>query len=99
MAWELHRIAKGNAPVRDPYYTAKNGKTYRTWSKWGQPGNLKNKGIVTKIGRLRAVTTIGGEAAPYAPITEYTSRKKGWIAKTKQEFINRLETAYGAKRK
>lgn len=98
-AWELTRIAKSNAPVRDATYTAKSGKTYKTYSKWGQPGNLKNKGITAKIGRFRAKVTIGGKNAPYAPITEYTSRKKGWIANSKQQFIQRLEALYGAKRR
>lgn len=98
-AWELTRILKSNAPVRDATYTAKNGKTYRTWSKYGQPGNLKNKGINANIGKLRARVIVGGKNAPYGPITEYTSRKKGWITNSTQEFIQRLETMYGAKRR
>ena len=49
----------------------------------GSQATSKNKGINANIGKLRARVIVGGKNAPYGPITEYTSRKKGWITTTR----------------
>lgn len=89
ISWEMVRRLKANAPVRD----------YHVYSKYGAPGNLKNNGINYYLLSKKDIRVIcGGAPAPYDPYTEYTSRKKGWHKKARNEVVRVIETVYGGKR-
>ena len=83
-------IFKENAPVRTKPLGAIKYSPY--------PGNLKNNGIVPIVySASHAVLRIGGEAAPYARITETRSKKPGWQKKSLQETAQRIATEYNGR--
>ena len=96
----LVSILKRNAPVRGKNmpasWSSRRRTNYLKPTKLSPyPGNLKNNGIRYDIGNKASRIEVGGPEAPYAEYTERTSFRPGWMAKSRQELLNKLRQAGG----
>lgn len=97
----LYGLLKRNAPVRgNPFppsiRTRRQRMNYMKERGGMYPGNLKNNGIRYEFDRTGSShIEIGGDPAPYAEYTETRSMKRGWMAKSHNELVDKLRQAGG----